>query len=54
MDLHTYIMFYLVGIVGFVLTGVVLTVQEFHHRVDHLPDRLSAAKVVHSTGLDRY
>ena len=51
-DLHTYIMFYLVGIVGFVLTAMALTVGEFHHPRDSLVERLATAKVVHATGLE--
>lgn len=53
-DLHTHIMFYLVGIVVFVLFAMALTVNEFYFNVHKRlqQDKLLAAKVVHSTWLE--
>ena len=53
-DLHTYIMFYLVGIVVFVFVAVGLTIQEFHYNTPPRgrPERLAAGRVVHSTWLE--
>jgi len=53
-DLHTYIMFYLVGIVVFVFVAVGLTLQEFYYNTPYRgrPERMAAARVVHSTWLE--
>ena len=51
-DLHTYIMFYVVAIVVFVFVAIGLTVHEFYYRSGNLVDRMVTAKVVHCTWLE--
>lgn len=53
-NLHTYIMFYLVAIVVFVFVGMGLTIYEFYWNTPHRDrgERMSASKVVHSTWLE--
>lgn len=51
-DLHTYIMFYVVAIVVFVFMAIGLTVHEFYYQTGNLVDRMVTAKVVHCTWLE--
>ena len=51
-DLHTYIMFYLIGIVAFVFVGIGLTIHEFYLQEGHPVERMLSAKVVHATTLE--
>lgn len=55
-DLHTYIMFYLVSIVVFVFVALGLTMDEFYFRTEQRSRsvRLAAARVVHCTWLELF